>query len=441
MLGAAGIEYRIEELDNLTSKTRPQAYRDDMSLTFGNDFAGETKVAEAFFEIELPLLADKRGAELWNINTAVRRTHYDNTETSYSNGAVNGQHDVTSWKVSMAYDPVEWVRIRASRSQDIRAAGFRELYYQQSIQSGAPNGRVTNPYTRVPNDEAFVLLTGAPDSCPSSRTRTRSASCSRRKSGRRGCSSPSTTTRSSSRTESSAAPRSSSPITAPRQPAPIRRRSNGRRCARLWRSGRTCGAPGDNVASVLAPYYNDLPYEASGVDFGGNYSFDIGGSRQMSLRLLASHALNQQVVIGTARIERDIAGQTGNEGFLARLHVGRGVELESDRELQLGTVDDHDAGPLHRRRQDRSREPPPRPQRPALQPGARQLDCRQHGPVALHAKRHGVLRLHGSRYGNRALDVRHELWDKEPPFSAGGTGGVNGIFYDTMGACIAWACA
>ena len=64
MLGAAGVEYRIEELDNLTSKTRPQAYRDDMSLTFGNDFAGETKVSEAFVEVELPLLADKPGGGL-----------------------------------------------------------------------------------------------------------------------------------------------------------------------------------------------------------------------------------------------------------------------------------------------------------------------------------------------------------------------------------------
>jgi outer membrane receptor protein involved in Fe transport len=27
----------------------------------------------------------------------------------------------------------------------------------------------------------------------------------------------------------------------------------------------------------------------------------------------------------------------------------------------------------------------------------------------------------------------NNLWDKDPPFSAGGTGGVNGIFYDTLG--------
>ena len=107
---------------------------------------------------------------------------------------------------------------------------------------------------------------------------------------------------------------------------------------------------GDNVASVQAPYYNDLPYEASGVDFGGNYTFDIGsGGRSMSIRLLASHALNQQVVIGMNRLERDIAGQTGNEGFLPDYTSAAEWNIEPHRELQHGPVDAHDAGPLHQR--------------------------------------------------------------------------------------------
>ena len=166
LLGAFGLEYREEKMDNLTSKTRPQAYRDDMTLTFGNDFGGTTKVTEYFAEFEMPLIANRPGARLLNLNTAGRRTHYDNTETRYSNGAVNGQHDVTSWKVSTTWDPIDWFRVRASRSRDLRAAGFRELYYQQSIQKGAPNGRVTNPFTGLANDEAFVLLTGEPSLLP-----------------------------------------------------------------------------------------------------------------------------------------------------------------------------------------------------------------------------------------------------------------------------------
>ncbi len=433
MLGAAGMEYRIEELDNLTSKTRPQAYRDDMSLTFGNDFAGETEVVEAFFEIELPLLADKRGAELWNINTAVRRTHYDNTETKYSNGAINGQHDVTSWKVSMVYDPVEWVRIRASRSQDIRAAGFRELYYQQSIQSGAPNGRVTNPYTLVPNDEAYVLLTGAPNLTPElAHTNTFGVVFSpvewaqglqfsvdyyeiELKDGIQ---------RGSSQLVANNCAAATGPNPTPEQWATL--------CP-LVAFGPNVGAPGDNVASVLAPYYNDLPYEASGVDFGGNYSFDIGGSRQMSLRLLASHALNQQVVIGTARTERDIAGQTGNEGFLP--------DYTSAAEWNLNLIASYSSGPLTITTQGRYTDegkidlvsPRRDPSDPLYNPG------RVNSIVDNTIPSHFTQNVTAS-YDFMVRDTETELWmsvtniwDKEPPFSAGGTGGVNGIFYDTMG--------
>jgi iron complex outermembrane receptor protein len=69
MIGAAGLEYRIEELDNLTSKSRPQAYRDDMSVTFGNDFGGETKVSEMFAEVECRFLPTSRwltcGTSTW----------------------------------------------------------------------------------------------------------------------------------------------------------------------------------------------------------------------------------------------------------------------------------------------------------------------------------------------------------------------------------------
>src|SRR5262249_25914716 len=119
-----------------------------------------TKVSELFAEIDMPLLAGKPGADRWVMNAAARRTRYDNTETRYSNGSINAQHDVTSWKISTMWDPIEWLRVRASRCRDIRAAGFRELYYQQSIQKGAPNGRVNNPFNANTVDETFVLLTG-----------------------------------------------------------------------------------------------------------------------------------------------------------------------------------------------------------------------------------------------------------------------------------------
>jgi iron complex outermembrane recepter protein len=433
MIGAAGVEYRVEELDNLTSKTRPQAHRDDMSLTFGNDFGGETKISEAFFEVELPLLADKPGADLWNINTAVRRTHYDNTETRYSNGAVNGQHDVTSWKVAMTYDPVEWVRVRASRSLDLRAAGFRELYYQQSIQSGAPNGRLVNPYTRVANDEAFVLLSGSADVLPeTANTNTFGVVFSpqewaqglqfsvdyyeiKLKNGIQ---------RGSSQLVADNCRTATGPNPTPTQWAAL--------CP-LLTFGPNVTVPGDNVASVQAPYYNDAPYEAAGVDFAGNYSFDIGGSRQMSIRLMASHALKQQVVIGTARLERDLAGQTGNEGFLP--------DYTSAAEWSVNLIAGYSSGPLSVTTQGRYTSSGTLDQVSPRRDSSDPL----YNPLLVNSIVDNSVPAYFTQNVTASYDfmVRdtetevwmsvNNIWDKDPPFSAGGTGGINGIFYDTLG--------
>jgi hypothetical protein len=47
------------------------------------------------------------------------------------------------------------------------------------------------------------------------------------------------------------------------------------------------------------------------------------------------------------------------------------------------------------------------------------------------------LRALNPYFGTRTLtlvdSMSHVPWDKESPFSAGGTGGVNGIYYDTLG--------
>ena len=187
------------------------------------------------------------------------------------------------------------------------------------------------------------------------------------------------------------------------------------------------------VASVLAPYYNDAPYEAAGVDFGGNYSFDIGGSRQMSLRLLASHALNQQVVIGTGRLERDIAGQTGNEGFLP--------DYTSAAEWNVNLIASFATGPLTITAQGRYTSggyidlvSPRRDPSDSL-----------YDPLRVNSIVDNTVPAHFTQnltvsYDFNVRDTETELWmsvtnlwDKEPPFSAGGTGGVNGIYYDTLG--------
>jgi iron complex outermembrane receptor protein len=346
---------------------------------------------------------------------------------------VNGQHDVNSWKVSTTYDPVEWVRIRASRSQDIRAAGFRELYYQQSIQSGAPNGRVVNPYTRTANDEAFVLLTGSPDLRPElAHTNTIGVVLSPQewaqglqfsvdyyeielKDG---------VQRGSSQLVADNCAAATGPNPTPTQWATL--------CP-LMTFGPSGAVVGDNVASVQAPYYNDLPYEAAGVDFAGNYSFDIGGDKTMSLRLMATHALNQQVVIGVNRLERDIAGQTGNEGFLP--------DYTSAAEWNINLIASFSTGAFTVTTQGRYTSegeldlvsPRRDPSDPLYNPTL--VNSIVDNTVPSHFTQNVT-----ASYDFNVRDTEAEvwmsvnnIWDKDPPFSAGGTGGVNGIFYDTLG--------
>ena len=276
MLGAVGVEYRDR-------RARQPHEQDAAAGASRRHVADVRQRLRRRDEGHRGILRDRTAAArrqarcgFLELNTAVRRTHYDNTETRYSNGAVNGQHDVDSWKVSTTYDPVDWVRIRASRSQDIRAAGFRELYYQQSIQSGAPNGRVINPYTRTANDEAFVLLTGSPDLLPEiAHTNTFGVVFSpqewakglqfsvdyyriKLKDGIQ---------RGSSQLVVNNCATVTGPNPTPAMGVPVPAREVRRRTAP---SSATTSRP------CKAPYYNDAPYEADGVDFGGNYTFDIG---------------------------------------------------------------------------------------------------------------------------------------------------------------------
>jgi len=433
MIGAAGVEYRVEKLDNLTSKTRPQAYRDDMSLTFGNDFAGKTKVTEVFAEVEMPLLANVPGAELLNANVAARRTRYENTETRYSNGAVNGQHDVTTWKLSMVWDPIDWVRFRGSHSRDIRAAGFRELYYQQNIQSGTANGRVTNPFTRVANDETYVLLTGSPDLVPeTAKTTTLGVVLSphgwaqglrfsvdyyqiKLKDGiQRGMSQ---LVADNCRTAVGATPTAA-------QLAAL--------CP-LITFGPNIATVGDNVASVTAPYYNDAPYEVEGIDFGSDYSFRVADAGTLSLRLLASHALKQQVIIGTGKLERDLSGQVGNDGFLP--------DYTSTANWTFNLIASFKAGPLTVTTQGRETSAgrldlvSPRYDPSDALYDATKINSINDNTVGSYFTQ-SLTASYDLHFGEKKAQVWasvNNLWDRTPPFSSGGTGGVNGIYYDTLG--------
>jgi outer membrane receptor protein involved in Fe transport len=132
---AAGLEYR---------RNSGAVTHDPCSLTscywqnYGDDFAGNLEVTEGYVETAIPLLSDKRGAKLFELDAAIRQTHYRNTQDAHiehhNDGSTDavpyraGTIDATTWKFSILYDPNDWLRFRTTKSRDIRAPNFDELY-------------------------------------------------------------------------------------------------------------------------------------------------------------------------------------------------------------------------------------------------------------------------------------------------------------------------
>jgi len=103
---------------------------------------GTYNVKEVFVETEVPLLKDLPMARSLTFNAAGRYVDY-----STSGG-------VEPWKLGLVYEPVDGLRVRASRSTDIRAANLGELY--QGSSQGTSS--VTDPFN---NNVPTNVITGA----------------------------------------------------------------------------------------------------------------------------------------------------------------------------------------------------------------------------------------------------------------------------------------
>ncbi len=155
---AAGVDYRSEGGD-VTHGDIP--FYNDFAFTFGLDYSGDITVIEGFTELNVPVFADSAIGDLFELNGAVRYTR---------NHAVNNDTDeektskAVSWKVSGIYDITDGLRLRGSRSRDIRAAGFRELFLRNvPTESGSTSGIVENPWlpgTPPIGDDPTPILNG-----------------------------------------------------------------------------------------------------------------------------------------------------------------------------------------------------------------------------------------------------------------------------------------
>lgn len=128
---AAGAEYRREEVGQTSDDVAtgvndatgirgfPAVYanqRGGWLVTNVFPVAGSYDLWEAFGEVAVPLARDLPFAKSIDFNGAVRYTDY-----STSGG-------VTTWKAGLVWEPVDGVRLRATRSRDIRAPNVPELF-------------------------------------------------------------------------------------------------------------------------------------------------------------------------------------------------------------------------------------------------------------------------------------------------------------------------
>lgn len=125
---ALGAEYRK---DSLKQTADPMQIQGLYSSGNNKTYSGRETVKETYAEIEVPLLKDLPGIQSLGLNGAIRRTDYK----------ISGQ--VTTWKLGGTYEPVNGVRFRATRSQDIRAPSLSDLFLIGGISA---TGSFVNPF-------------------------------------------------------------------------------------------------------------------------------------------------------------------------------------------------------------------------------------------------------------------------------------------------------
>ncbi|PZU61298.1 MAG: TonB-dependent receptor [Sphingobium sp.] len=155
---AAGVDFRSEKGDVWHHDIPDYT---DYGLTFGQDFAGSIQVLEGFGEANLPVFKDSMFGDALELNAAGRWTR------NRSRDDFTGASKVTqafSWKLGAIYEPFDLLRFRATRSRDIRVAGFRELFLKEiASEPGTTQGTVDNP--NIPGspaggDDATPILGG-----------------------------------------------------------------------------------------------------------------------------------------------------------------------------------------------------------------------------------------------------------------------------------------
>ncbi len=108
-------------------------------------------VKEGFVELLVPVFKDSAVGKSLELNAAYRYTDYKNSGT------------VSTWKIGATYEPFEDLRIRVTRSRDIRAPNLFELF-AGPVNAFTPG--LTDPVTGLTNVIAITRTQGNPNLVP-----------------------------------------------------------------------------------------------------------------------------------------------------------------------------------------------------------------------------------------------------------------------------------
>jgi iron complex outermembrane recepter protein len=94
--------------------------------TFAPIYGANQTVAEAAFELNLPLIKDRSIFQEVDFNGAVRYAEYDNDPNN--SAVISRKFDATTWKAGLTWDLNDELTLRWTRSKDFRAPSLYDLY-------------------------------------------------------------------------------------------------------------------------------------------------------------------------------------------------------------------------------------------------------------------------------------------------------------------------
>jgi outer membrane receptor protein involved in Fe transport len=445
--GAIGAEYRMEKGSNIGSQNgAPDHVRNDYLIQYGESFAGEVDVTEVYAETNLPLFRDRPFARRAELNIAGRWSQYKNKGTLGPGDGIKRTNDMFTWKASAFWDPVEEMRVRASRSRDSRAANFRELYYGQIIHAGGWFGFCNPPGLApgAPSDACTWSLEGNVDLKPE-RADTTTAGLV-------------------------LTPRNLVPglefavdyfhikITDAIQQANVGRVRDGCQisglaeyCALITPDPQAAPSPngvgnynyanvggiGYGIERIRSQSFNGSSYNYRGVDLSGAYRVDVGAASSLNFRLLATRMISQKFSPVPGQAPVNIVGQTGTaNSFLNDNNPSAKWNASLSTTFMTGPF----STTLTTRHISKGKKN-------YLGVDPTDGDWYINAPanyVRLDDNSIGSYTVFGlnanyrfdNKMGARSIDLWgniSNLLDRDPPLVGGGSGGTQPIFYDTLG--------